>query len=60
MYKVANGMAPEIMKYFILVKNLIITYVIQLNLLFHRFIVFTMVGNLQLIQDLNLGNWFQP
>ena len=32
MYKVANGMSPIIMKYFILEKNLIITYVIHLTL----------------------------
>ena len=51
MYKVANGMAPEIMNEIFksLEKNLIITYVIGLNLLFHRFIVFTMLGNLHLI-----------
>ena len=51
MYKVVNGMAPEIMNEIFkrLEKNLIITYVIGLNLLFYRFIVFTMVGNLHLI-----------
>ena len=50
MYKVDNGMSPEIInKCFSLQKNLIITYVIHLNLLFHRFIVFTMVANLHLI-----------
>ena len=50
MYKVDNGMSPEIMnKYFSLQKNLIITYVIHLNLSFRRFIVFAMVANLIVI-----------
>ena len=50
MYKVANGMAPEIInEIFQLREKSHYNLVIQLNLLLHRFIVFTMVGNLHLI-----------
>ena len=50
MYKVANGMDPEMMnEIFQLREKSHITYIIRLNLLFHRFIMFTMVGILHLI-----------
>ena len=58
MYKVANGMSPKIMNeiFQLREKNLIINYVIHLNFLFHRFIVFAMVVSMYLIWDLQFGN----
>ena len=50
MYNVANGMSPEIMNEIFQHKEKShYNLVIHLNLLFHRFIVFTMVTSLHLI-----------
>ena len=50
MYNVANGMSPEIMNEIFQDKEKShYNLVIHLNLLFHRFIVFTMVTSLHLI-----------
>ena len=60
MYKVNNGLSLEIMKYFKIDKNLLITYVIHLSLQFHLFTVFIIVEHQSLSWALKYGSLFHP